>query len=60
MANLKRFGMERDLPEYASSILGSNTVSLLEVTQIYQTVANGGFYAPLRAIREVAKPRLKN
>ncbi|MEN8264339.1 MAG: penicillin-binding protein 1B [Nitrospirota bacterium] len=53
MANLQRLGMERDLPEYASSILGSNTLTLLEITQIYQTVASGGFRAPLRAIREV-------
>ena len=53
MANLKRLGMERDLPEYPSSMLGANTLSPLEVTQIYQTLASGGFFTPLRAIREI-------
>ncbi len=53
MANLKRLGIERDLPEYASSMLGSNTLAPLEVAQIYQTVASGGFRTPLRAIREI-------
>lgn len=53
MTNLKRLGLERDLPEYASSMLGSNSLSPLEVTQIYQTIASGGFNASLKAIREI-------
>lgn len=53
MANLRRLGIERDLPEYASSLLGSNTLSPLEVTEVYQTIAGGGFRTPLRAIRAV-------
>ncbi len=53
MANLQRLGMERELPAYASSMLGANTLSPLEVTQLYQTMAGGGFRTPLRAIREV-------
>jgi penicillin-binding protein 1B len=53
MANLRRLGVERDLPEFASSLLGSNTLSPLEVTQVYQTLASGGFRTPLRAIHSV-------
>ncbi len=53
MANLQRLGLERELPAYASSLLGANALSPLEVTQIYQTLAGGGFRTPLRAIREV-------
>ncbi len=53
MANLQRLGMARDLPEYASSMLGANTLSPLEVTQIYQTIASGGFRTPIQAIREI-------
>jgi penicillin-binding protein 1B len=53
MANLRRLGIERDLPEHASSLLGSNTLSPLEVTEVYQTIAGGGFRTPLRAIRAV-------
>ncbi len=53
MANLQRLGIDRDLPEFASSLLGSNALSPLEVTQVYQTIAGGGFRTPLRAIRAV-------
>ena len=53
MANLRRLGIDRDLPEYASSLLGSNTLSPLEVAEVYQTIAGDGFRTPLRAIRAV-------
>jgi penicillin-binding protein 1B len=53
MANLKRLGLAREVPEYASSMLGANTLSPLEVTQVYQTIASGGFSAPIKAIREI-------
>jgi penicillin-binding protein 1B len=53
MENLRRLGIDRDLPGYASSMLGSNALSPLEVTQVYQTLAGGGFRTPLSAIREV-------
>ena len=53
MDNLERMGLDRDPPAYAASLLGANALSPLEVTQVYQTVAAGGFRTPLRAIREV-------
>ncbi|HYA38625.1 MAG TPA: penicillin-binding protein 1B [Candidatus Methylomirabilis sp.] len=53
MDNIRRLGVERDLPDYASSLLGADGMSPLEVTQMYQTFASGGFHMPLRAIREV-------
>ncbi len=53
METLQRLGMDRDLTGYASSMLGSNALSPLEVTQVYQTIASGGFRTPLSAIREV-------
>jgi penicillin-binding protein 1B len=53
MAGVRRFGVERDLPAYPSSLLGAIGLSPLEVTQVYQTIASGGFRTPLRAIREV-------
>lgn len=40
-------------PPYASSVLGAVAMSPLDVTQMYQTIASGGFRVPLRAIREV-------
>jgi len=53
MDNVHRLGVERDLPDYASSLLGADGMSPLEVTQMYQAFASGGFRIPLRAIREV-------
>jgi len=51
--NARRLGIERDLPPYASSLLGAVEISPLEMAQMYQTLAAGGFRTPLRAIREV-------
>ncbi|GAB4515002.1 MAG: penicillin-binding protein 1B [Sulfuricaulis sp.] len=53
MDNAHRLGVERDLHAYASSLLGADSLSPLEVTQMYQAFASGGFRVPLRAIREV-------
>jgi penicillin-binding protein 1B len=49
----RRLGMEREAPPFASSLLGAVDLAPLEVAQIYQTIAAGGFRTPLRAIREV-------
>ncbi len=53
MENLHRLGMDRELSAYAASLLGANTLSPMEVTQVYQTIAASGFRTPLKAIREV-------
>ena len=36
-----------------ATLLGSVSLTPLEVGQVYQTLAAGGFRAPLRAIRDV-------
>jgi penicillin-binding protein 1B len=48
-----KLGMEKNPPAYASILLGAVELAPLEVTQMYQTIASGGFRTPLRAIREV-------
>jgi penicillin-binding protein 1B len=53
LANAQRLGVERPLRPYASTLLGAAEMSPLEVAQMYQTIASGGFRTPLRAIREV-------
>jgi penicillin-binding protein 1B len=51
--SIRRLGVERDFPAYPSMLLGGISLTPLEVTQMYQTMANGGFRVPIRAIREV-------
>jgi penicillin-binding protein 1B len=53
LGTLQRLGIQHDMPPYAATILGALDLSPLEVAQMYQTIASGGFRAPLRAIREV-------
>ncbi|KZY45641.1 hypothetical protein A3732_09905 [Oleiphilus sp. HI0050] len=50
---LRRLGVKRELTPYPSLFLGSQSLSPLEVTQLYQTIASNGFNMPLRGIREV-------
>jgi penicillin-binding protein 1B len=53
LATVQRLGVERELRPLASTLLGAAELSPLEVAQMYQTIAAGGFRSPLRAIREV-------
>ncbi|MFT5722129.1 MAG: penicillin-binding protein 1B [Motiliproteus sp.] len=50
---LQRLGVRREIPPFPSTLLGSLSLSPLEVTQLYQTIAANGFETPLRAIRSV-------
>jgi penicillin-binding protein 1B len=50
---LRRLGVDRDFNPYPSLLLGAAEMSPAEVTQIYQTLAAGGFRSPLRAINAV-------
>jgi len=50
---LHALGVEREIPPYPSVLLGAVPLAPIEVAQVYQTIAAGGFRAPLRAIREV-------
>ncbi len=51
--NIKRMGINRDFQPYPSFLLGTAAMSPLEVAQIYQTFATGGFYQPQRVIGSV-------
>jgi penicillin-binding protein 1B len=50
---LQALGVSRDIDPLPSLLLGALSLSPLEVTQFYQTIAAGGFRSPLRAIRAV-------
>jgi len=53
LATVKKLGIERPLTPFASTLLGAVDLAPIEVAQMYQTIASGGFRTPLRAIREV-------
>jgi penicillin-binding protein 1B len=50
---LPKYGIERRPPPFASSLLGAFGLAPVEVAQLYQTFADGGFRTPLRAIRSI-------
>lgn len=50
---LSNLGYPREIPNYPSIALGTLDMSPLEVSQLYQSLASGGSYQPLTAIREV-------
>ena len=50
---LQRFGLERPPPQVPSMLLGAVDVTPMEVAQLYNGLANGGFRNPLRGVRAV-------
>ncbi len=50
---LQQLGAVREIDRVPAMLLGSVSLPPVEVAQVYQTIAAGGFRAPLRAIREV-------
>ncbi|MDH5180797.1 MAG: penicillin-binding protein 1B [Gammaproteobacteria bacterium] len=52
-ANIEKLGVDERIPPYPSMLLGAVELSPMQVAQMYQAYASGGFKTPLRAIREV-------
>ena len=50
---VRKLGVETDALPYPAVLLGSLTLSPLQVSQMYQTLADQGFYSPLRTIISV-------
>lgn len=50
---LRDLGINKVLPENPSLLLGAQGFSVLEITQLYQTLAADGFSVPPRTIRDV-------
>ncbi len=50
---LQNLGVNREVELLPSLLLGATPLTVWEVTQMYQTLADNGFFTPLKAIREV-------
>ena len=50
---IERFGLEADMPAVPAVLLGALELTPIEVAQIYQSIAAGGYTVPLRAVTEV-------
>ena len=48
-----QLGLDEAPPKYPSIMLGTAQLNPVEVAQMYNTLANGGFRSPLRAVRAV-------
>ncbi len=53
LKTLERLGASPQWPAYPSMLLGAGGLRLIEVADMYQTLASGGFNTPLRGIRSV-------
>ncbi len=51
--------IQYNIPAVPASLLGSVDLPPIEVAQIYSTIANQGYYTPLRSIREVTDSESK-
>lgn len=52
-----RLGITQPIDAYPAALLGAAAVPPIEMAQMYQTIAAGGYRAPLRAIQTVVNPR---
>ena len=50
---LRKMGFKKKTKMYPATLLGVIEMSPIEVAQIYQTLASGGFYSPIRAIHSI-------
>ena len=49
----KKLGLEQAPPQHPSLLLGSIDLAPVDVAQLYNSLANGGFRTPLRAVRAI-------
>ncbi|HET8731597.1 MAG TPA: penicillin-binding protein 1B [Moraxellaceae bacterium] len=57
IATMKRLGVQQPLANYPSLMLGAVEMSPLDILNLYQVYASGGFRTPPRSIREVLDAR---
>ena len=50
---LQKLGIEQKLPAYPSVLLGAASLTPIDIANMYQTIASGGYRMPIRAIDAV-------
>ena len=53
LKTLKTLGIEQKLPAYPSVLLGAVPMAPIDIANMYQTIASGGYRMPIRAIDAV-------
>ncbi len=56
IGKIRQLGVDADIPAVPSTLLGAVELTPIEVTQIYQSLAAGGYSVPLRAVTAVLTP----
>ncbi len=54
---IQQLGVDADIPALPSTLLGAVELTPIEVTQMYQSLAAGGYSVPLRAVTAVMLPQ---
>ncbi|MCY3769151.1 MAG: penicillin-binding protein 1B [Gammaproteobacteria bacterium] len=54
---MHRLGIDREIDNYPSTLLGASQHTPLEIAQMYQTIANNGIRIPLRPILSIQNQR---
>ncbi len=57
LETVRELGVNRNFDTYPAVLLGSLSMSPLEITRMYQSIANGGYRTTLKAIRGVRTRR---
>ena len=53
LKTVRRLGIEQKLPAYPSVLLGAVSMAPIDIANMYQTIASGGYRMPIRAIDAV-------
>ncbi len=57
IGKIRQLGIDAEIPAVPSTLLGAVELTPLEVTQMYQSLAAGGYSVPLRAVTAVLTPK---
>ena len=57
ISKIRQLGVDAEIPSVPATLLGAVELTPFEVTQIYQSLAAGGYSVPLRSVTAVLTPK---